>query len=228
MISSALSIAAHAALTVGSATGAHFLFDGERSPRDLAVLTEMVRYLVPPERDAAPFSDRLRFSTAVGGSTAAGIMEGRTHNVSDNGLVGTGAPGQNTATEASEAPVATPARSTEAFTVIEVDSAAIRDPDSAAPDYPRALIEKGIEGYAAMRFVVDSTGRIDLNTVQVIDATHNEFAKAVRDVMPRMFFRPARIGSHAVRQLAEQVFKFEIRIATTTAPSTGKKPAGSP
>jgi TonB family protein len=227
MISSALSVAAHAALAVGSVTSAHFLFDSERTPRDLEVLTEMVRYLVPPEREAAPYSDRLRYSTAAGGSTAAGIMEGHTRNISENGLIGTGAPGQNTANESSEAPIATPSRSVEAFTVIEVDSAAIRDPDSASPDYPKALIEKGIEGYAAMRFVVDSTGRIDMNTVQVIDATHNDFAKAVRDVMPRMHFRPARIGRSAVRQLAEQVFKFEIKIATAATPSSGKKPSGS-
>lgn len=227
VISSTLSIAAHAAILASTISGAHFLFEGNRTPQDLRVLSEMVRYLVPPERTAAPYSDRLRFSTAAGGSTAAGIMEGQTRRISENGLVGTGAPGRNTSAEASEAPLATPSRSMEAFTVVEVDSAAVRDPDSASPDYPKALIEKGIEGYAAMRFVVDSTGRIDMNTVQVIDATHNDFAKAVKDVMPRMHFRPARIGQTAVRQLAEQVFKFEIKVATATAPPSGKKPSAS-
>lgn len=223
-ISTALSIAAHAALLSGSVTGAHFLFDSNRTQAQIDVLTEMVRYLIPPERKAAPYSDRLQYSAVSGGTTAAGIMEGRTRTISDNGLVGTGTPGMNTAADAVEVPVAAPSKSNEAFTVVEVDSAAVRDPESASPDYPKALIEKGIEGYAAMRFVVDSTGRIDMTTVQVIDATHNEFAKAVKDVMPRMHFRPARIGVTAVRQLAEQVFKFEIKVAAVKTGSQGKKP----
>jgi hypothetical protein len=222
-MSTALSVATHAALLMASVPGAHFLFDHGQSPRELKLLTESVRYLLPPERQAAPYSDRLRFATASGGSTAAGIIEDRTRTVSDNGLVGTGAPGHNTADEASEAPAATPSRSTEAFTVVEVDSAAVRDPESAAPDYPKTLLAQGIQGYAAMRFVVDSTGHIEMNTVHVVDATHNDFVQAVRDVMPRMHFRPARIGQTAVRQLAEQLFKFETKVATP-APPPSKRP----
>ena len=74
------------------------------------------------------------------------------------GLVGTGAPGQNTATEASEAPVATPARSTEAFTVIEVDSAAIRD-RLLADGIPRDRITVVSEGVDVERIVhVEAVG----------------------------------------------------------------------
>ena len=228
LISSALSLAAHALLLLGSASGSHFLFDRGDAPRDREVLTVLVRYLAPPDRHAAPYSDRLRFATAAGGSTAAGILEGHTRTIADNGLVGTGTPGRNTASETSEAPLATPERSTEAFTVVEVDSAAVRDPESASPEYPKSLIEKGIEGYAAVRFVVDSTGRVEMNTVQVIDATHNDFATAVKDAMPRMRFRPARIGTTAVRQLSEQLFKFEIKVVAGGAALPPKKPAAPP
>jgi len=44
----------------------------------------------------------------------------------------------------------------------------------------------------------------------------------VRDVMPRMKFRPAKMGPIAVRQLAEQLFSF--RIQRATAPPAPKKP----
>ena len=105
---------------------------------------------------------------------------------------------------------------------------AVRDPESASPEYPKSLIEKGIEGYAAVRFVVDSTGRVEMNTVQVIDATHNDFATAVKDAMPRMRFRPARIGTTAVRQLSEQLFKFEIKVVAGGSALPPKKPAAPP
>lgn len=223
LLSTTLSVATHALLLLGSASGAHFLFDSSPSARDVELLTESVRYLIPPARKAAPYSDRLRFATSAGGSTAAGILDGRTRSVSDNGLVGTGAPGQNTADETTEAPPATPSRSTDAFTVVEVDSAAVRDPESAAPEYPATLLAKGVEGYAALRFVVDSAGRIEMNSVRVIDATHDDFAKAVTAVMPRMHFRPARIGTTPVRQLSEQLFKFETKVAPSSA-APSKKP----
>lgn len=223
---SALSVAMHIALVAGSVTGTHLLFDSRRTPEQEQALSEIVRYLVPPDRKAVPYAPRLQFARVSGGSTAAGIMKGTTRNTSDQGLVGTGAPGRNTADETLEAPPSTPAKSDEAFSSIEVDSAAVRDPESASPDYPRAMIEKGIEGYAAVRFVVDTTGRIDMATVQVIDATHSEFVKAVREVMPRMHFRPARIGTAVVRQLAEQLFKFEIKTLDAANPPP-RKPNGA-
>lgn len=102
------------------------------------------------------------------------------------------------------------AQSYGAFTLIDVDSVAERDPLSAAPAYPKELLERNIEGSATLRFVIDSTGLVDLSTIRVMDATHQEFARAVREAMPRMRFRPAMRGSQAVRQLVEQPYKFEI------------------
>lgn len=102
-----------------------------------------------------------------------------------------------------------------AFSSVEVEAAAERDPTSAAPVYPRDLMMRGIEGYAAMRFVVDSTGLVDLTTVRVLDTTHPEFAVAVRQAMPGMRFTPARLGDRPVRQLAEQLFAFKISLPDT-------------
>jgi len=97
-----------------------------------------------------------------------------------------------------------------AFSIVEVEEQAERDPASAAPAYPRQLMAMGVEGYAAMRFVVDSAGVVDLSSVRVIDFTHPEFVNAVRSAMPGMRFTPARLGDKPVRQLAEQVFRFQI------------------
>lgn len=114
--------------------------------------------------------------------------------------------------------VATPSDATslsiyaDAYMEIEVDSAAVRHPESAAPAYPPEMMRLGIPGHAAVRFVVDSTGRVDMPTVQLIEASRIEFWVAVRDALPLMRFTPARRGSVSVRQLAEQMFRFQIAV----------------
>ena len=99
-----------------------------------------------------------------------------------------------------------------AYTVLEVDSAIVRDPASAAPEYPAHLLREGIEGSAAVRFVVDSTGAVDTLTFRVLGATHADFAVAVRRALPFMHFRPAVQAGRRVRQLVEQSFSFKISI----------------
>ena len=117
--------------------------------------------------------------------------------------------------------LAAAAQAVGAFSIVDVDSAAERDPMSAAPTYPKDLLTKSVEGHATLRFVVDSTGLIDLSTIKLIEASHPLFVKAVEEAMPRMRFRPAMMGHDAVRQLAEQLFKFEIK-KPVAAPATAK------
>jgi TonB family protein len=99
----------------------------------------------------------------------------------------------------------------DAYSVIEVDSAAVRDPSSAAPSYPPAMMSLNIEGTATIKFVVDTTGRVDLGTVQTVAASNPAFAHAVLDALPKMRFHPARMGALAVRQMAMEEFKFQLK-----------------
>jgi len=128
------------------------------------------------------------------------------------------------AAEAASAAASIPA---DVFMEIEVDSAAERHPDSAAPAYPPDMMLLGIEGYVAVRFVVDTTGMIDLSSVRIIEESRPEFAQAVREALPRMRFRPARRGAVPVRQLAEQLFRFQIKTATPP-PATPATPPVKP
>lgn len=112
-----------------------------------------------------------------------------------------------------------------AFSVLEVDSAVVYDPTSAAPEYPLHLMNQGIEGYAMVRYVVDSTGLVDTTTWRVLNATHGDFAVAVRRALPNMHFRPAMQGGTRVRQLVEQTFRFRIAVPVDT---TRKKPDPKP
>lgn len=97
-----------------------------------------------------------------------------------------------------------------ALTEIEVDSAVVRDPTSAAPVYPPELLAKNVEGSTFVNYVVDTTGSVDTTTIQVIRTTHTEFAQSVRNALALMKFRPAIQASRRVRQWVQQNFAFKI------------------
>lgn len=96
------------------------------------------------------------------------------------------------------------------FTIIQVDTAAQRLPESAAPRYPPELLLKRVQGQAIVRFVVDTTGLADPESFSVVVASHMEFAQSVREALPGMRFSAARIGTMRVRQLVELPFTFTI------------------
>jgi protein TonB len=79
------------------------------------------------------------------------------------------------------------------------------------PRYPQLLRDAGVEGATLLRFVVDTLGRIEQGTVQVVESTHPAFALAVQAALPQMRFSPARIGEGKVRQLVEFPLQFRLR-----------------
>ena len=112
------------------------------------------------------------------------------------------------------------------LTILEVDSAVTRSPESAAPSYPETLLSQNVEGVVNLQYVVDTLGLIDTATVKVLDSSHPEFERAVREALPGMRFTPAIVRSRKVRQLVQQPFTFKItRPAETQALNTAvKKP----
>jgi protein TonB len=91
-----------------------------------------------------------------------------------------------------------------------VDVAAQLLRNSPLPRYPDLLRSRGLEGYARVRFVVGTNGRAEVETLEVLDATHPAFAEAVRAVLPRLRFTPAKVGRESVRQLVEIPFGFTL------------------
>jgi TonB family protein len=102
------------------------------------------------------------------------------------------------------------------MTVLEVDTAAARYEDSAAPPYPESMLRRKLEGTVAVQYVVDTTGRADTASFVVLSTTHSDFAKSVRATLPAMRFRPAFMGARKVRQLVQQLFTFKIDTLTPT------------
>lgn len=95
-----------------------------------------------------------------------------------------------------------------AYFEFQVEKPAMPRPGNPPPVYPPALRENEISGEVLAQFVVDTTGRAEVRTLKILKATHNDFAKAVRDVVPRMRFLPAELGGCKVRQLAQLPFAF--------------------
>jgi protein TonB len=81
---------------------------------------------------------------------------------------------------------------------------------SGKPRYPESLRQAAIDGRVLVRFTVDTIGRIDMSSVSVLSSTHDLFTRAVRDALPAFLFKPAELGGHRVRALAEMPFEFQI------------------
>jgi periplasmic protein TonB len=96
------------------------------------------------------------------------------------------------------------------MTAMTVDRQVELIPKQRPPRYPFALERAGITGDVVAQFVVDTTGRVERASVDIQQATHAEFARAVQERLAALRFVPARARGHAVRQLVQQRFHFEV------------------
>lgn len=97
------------------------------------------------------------------------------------------------------------------FTGLTVDRQARPLRASATPRYPDLLRRDRVEGAVRTTYVVDTLGRVELASFQVLDSSHPLFERAVRDALAAMRFAPAEAGGQRVRQLVEQSFVFALR-----------------
>ena len=82
--------------------------------------------------------------------------------------------------------------------------------DSPKPKYPSVLESSGIAGEVQAQFVVNSSGKADVESFKVLKSTNELFTQAVKSVLPRMKFSPAQIGGKPVNQLVQQSFQFAV------------------
>ncbi|MDB4891382.1 MAG: Tfp pilus assembly protein PilF [Gemmatimonadetes bacterium] len=75
--------------------------------------------------------------------------------------------------------------------------------DAPQPRYPDMLRAQRIEGEVVVQFIVDETGRVDVSSMKTLRSPHELFTTAVRIVLPKFRFEPAR--SAASKPIAERV-----------------------
>ena len=135
---------------------------------------------LPPIDPAAPVVDPTEFS-------GAGVPEG---TVGDAGHDASGGDGT--------------------YYPSEVDKQTAPIDGNPRPQYPSMLESAHVAGEVVVQFVVDTTGRVDMRTFTVLEATNELFVDAVKRVLSRWRFYPAEAGGHKVKQLVQMPFMFTV------------------
>lgn len=78
------------------------------------------------------------------------------------------------------------------------------------PLYPEQLLVTGVPGQVLAEFVVDTLGRVELETFGVISSTDPKFTQAVQRALPDWAYAPAILNGRRVRQLVQQPFHFVV------------------
>jgi TonB family protein len=81
---------------------------------------------------------------------------------------------------------------------------------AARPRYPEALRTVGVSGRVLVRFRVDTLGRVDMTSLEVLTSSHDLFTRAVREALPGFRFVPAMSGGKKVEALGEMPFDFRL------------------
>jgi len=77
-------------------------------------------------------------------------------------------------------------------------------------DYPTLLRQAGIRGRVVLQAVIDTTGKAELTSIEVIESPHPGFNEAAKRWMTRALFRPARKGGQPVRVLVRQAIDYSL------------------
>jgi protein TonB len=77
--------------------------------------------------------------------------------------------------------------------------------------YPPLLRDAGIVGEARLQFVINTDGRVDPATVQVVGATNEQFGDAARRAVEHFRFKPASMMGEPVRVLITIPIRFNVQ-----------------
>lgn len=92
----------------------------------------------------------------------------------------------------------------------QVEKPVVMAPGAQGPAYPDMLRSAGIEGQVLAQFVVDTTGRAEMNTFKALKSDNDLFTNAVKRALEKMRFLPAEVGGRKVKQLVQQPFQFSL------------------
>ena len=92
----------------------------------------------------------------------------------------------------------------------QVGKTVMQAPGSPAPKYPQALRDAHVQGEVLAQFVVDTRGRVEPSSIEILRSPHAGLTESVLDVLPKMKFVPAQLGRRRVRQLVVQPFQFHL------------------
>lgn len=77
-------------------------------------------------------------------------------------------------------------------------------------DYPRTMQRAGVEGLVLLQGVVDTTGRIEPNSIVVVRSDQKAFEAPAKQLLRRSLFRPGRVRGRPVRVLIQLPIQFTL------------------
>jgi periplasmic protein TonB len=79
------------------------------------------------------------------------------------------------------------------------------------PVFPDLLKQAQIQGRVLARAIIDTTGRIEPNSIKILQTPNPGFNPGVIDALRKSLFRPARVHGRAVRIMIDIPFDFTIK-----------------
>lgn len=79
-----------------------------------------------------------------------------------------------------------------------------------SPVYPEMLRSRGVEGEVFARFVVNNSGTVEMQTLEILGTPSPAFEGSVGYALQRARFEPAEANGRKVAQLVEQRFQFRL------------------
>jgi TonB family protein len=96
------------------------------------------------------------------------------------------------------------------YTEEQVDQRVQPDEDyPVTPVYPDSLKRRRVTGEALVEFVVDTTGRPEVETLALVSTTHPAFGRAALNAIMSANFQPALKAGRKVRQLVQLPVRFQ-------------------
>lgn len=92
----------------------------------------------------------------------------------------------------------------------QVEKPALAKDGNPNPKYPSMLESSRVEGNVLAQFVVDTTGRADMSTFKILQASNELFGSSLKSVLPSWRFFPAEAGGHKVKQIVQLPIKFAV------------------
>jgi periplasmic protein TonB len=92
----------------------------------------------------------------------------------------------------------------------QVEKQVAQIPGSINLRYPDMLRSANVEGEVLAQFVVDTTGRVEPNSIKILKSSHDLFTNAVQQALRAARYYPAEIGGRKVKQLVQQPFNFTL------------------
>lgn len=106
------------------------------------------------------------------------------------------------------------------YLVFEIEKQVVSSPHNRPPIYPPALSNSNVHGQVLVQFVVDTTGKAEMDTFKVLESSDVLFNSAVRHAVTDYEFEPATIAHRKVKQLVQMPFCFD------AAPSPARQDTG--